>query len=145
MTTTLTIHRDSLALAPLVITGSRNTTNSGMWIPDGGIAWPAFEPRYRYAPDSAYEPGRTLLAVVLEQAQLPATIRVGGDDVAELAARRLELEAAVSQFAFQLDLNVDGQAGSWQADFTWPLWVPPTPSTRLDLTERAQMTFPINP
>jgi hypothetical protein len=145
MTTTLTIHRDSLSLTPLAITGSRATTTSGMWIPDGGVTWPAFAPRYRYAPDSAYEPGRTLLAVVLEQALLPAVIRVTGDDVAELVARRLELEEAVSQFSFQLDLNIDGQSGSWQADFTWPTWAPPTPSTRLDLTERASLTFPINP
>jgi hypothetical protein len=72
-------------------------------------------------------------------------IRVTGDDVAELVARRLELEEAVSQFSFQLDLNIDGQSGSWQADFTWPTWAPPTPSTRLDLTERASLTFPINP
>jgi hypothetical protein len=145
MTTTLSIHRDSLSLPALAITGSRATTTSGMWIPDGGIAWPAFEPRYRYAPDSAYEPGRTLLAVVLEQALLPAVIRVTGDDATELAARRAELEAAVSQFSFQLDLDIDGQSGSWQADFTWPTWAPPTPSTRLDLTERASLTFPINP
>lgn len=145
MTTTFTIDRDSLSLPPLVITGARASTPSGMWFPEGGIQWPGFTPRYTYAPDSAYVAGRQLLAAVLDQANLPAVVRVAGDSVAQLVARKAELEQAVSQFLYEVTLDIDGATQTWSADYTWPQWAPPTASSRLDLTDRAVLTFPLNP
>ena len=147
MTTTFTIHRDALNMDPLIVHGSRAAAldGSGMWFPEGGIAWPQFTPRYTYAPDSAYAAGRRLLAVVLDQGSLPASIKVTGSTLAELVARRAVLEQAVSQLLFQVDLSIDGAVGSWESDFTWPLWASPTPESRTDLRELATLTFPLNP
>lgn len=145
MTTTLSIDRTILALPPLVIYGSRAAAVSGFWLPQGGLQLPRFEPRRHYAPDSKYAAGKMLLAVVLDQADLPLIIRTVGTSVANLVTKQAELEQALTQFEFPLTLNIDGASATWSGEYSWPQWVAPDAAMRADLTARATVDIPINP
>lgn len=145
MTTTLTIDRASLTLPSLVATGSRDTTTSGFWIPEEGVGEPEFEPRYSYAPDSVWIPGRSLLAVVLEQGTLPLRINAKADTAVALAAKRRELEAALSQFVYPVTLDIDGATQTWSADFAWPKWASQHAADRDSFIARATVIIPVNP
>lgn len=145
MGTTITIGRDTLTLGPLIITGARATTPSGFWLPADGLRLPQFEERRDHAPDSAFKGGKMLLAVVLEQSNLPLIIRAAGSSVADLATKQAELEQALTQFMFPLTLDIDGAARTWEAEFAWPNLQTPDAAMRQDLTARFVVDIPINP
>lgn len=142
---TITIGRDTLELAPLVITGSRTTTPSGLWIPEDGYEPPKFEPRRSYAPDSDWQPGRALLSAVLDQGVLPLVVCAHRDDETDLAALCDELDAAVHQFVFPIEVEEDDISRSWSADYSHPAWVRRTPQMRLDHRARCGLPIPVNP
>lgn len=142
---TITIDRTALSLANLVITGARATTTSGFWIPAGGFEPPSFTPRRLYAPDSAYVAGRQLLAAVLDQGNLPLTIRSKATDAAALNTQRTVLEQALSQFYFPITITLDGAAKTYGADMSWPQWAPREPWMSSDFTDRASVVIPVNP
>ena len=103
---------------PLVIT---NDPTGDLWLTED-VLEPGFEFRYEYAPSSPHMPGQQLLAAVLEQSTLPAVIYARGTSTANLRAIKDELTAAVSQFAYDVTLTVDGDAQTFAADPTWPQW-----------------------
>jgi hypothetical protein len=145
MMLTITIGRDSLDLAPLVITGSRDTTPSGIWVPESGIEqMPGLEPLRTYAPTSAYV-RRKLLAVVLNGNDFIATFRLQGTVEDPLTARRTQLEQAVAQFAFPLTVSIDGIGFTGEGEASWPAWSARTPDDRAADRDRCRLAIPVTP
>ncbi len=107
----ISINRTSLALAPLVLSGSDDANPIGIT----DYTEPAMQPRVTYAPDSAYEDGSTPLAVSWQQ--VPLAFDVSTTNAATEAASRLliaELRQAISQFSFTVTVVVDGApAETW--------------------------------
>lgn len=145
MGTTLTIDRTGQGLPPLIITGSRDTTPSGLWLPVDGLREPSFQPRYRYAPDTDIVDGRTLLSVVRDQSTLPLTVRARGADAASLAALRQEFTHALAQFMFDITLDRDGVSTVFEAVYSVPEWDPLEPWMRVTHQARATVVIPVNP
>jgi hypothetical protein len=139
----LTIDRASLSLSPLVITNDPYAGN--FHIPEDGVEWPGFSMRRTYAPDSAYFPGRTLLAAVGDASTLPATIYTHAATSALLETARDVLEAALSQWSYEVTLSVDGQARTWLADPELPQWGVVDSGMVRAFMARATVVIPLNP
>lgn len=140
--TTLTISRSGLSLPDLVITGSCPTPN-GYWLGQE-TSRPAFEPRYDYAPDSAWVGGKQLLGVVKEQGVLETTIFARATDATELESMKLALEEALFQFIYTLTFN-DGAARSYFADPSIPQWGEIVPVHDKLHVARGSVSIPVNP
>lgn len=140
----LSIDRASLSLAPLVITNNPNGT--ALYLPEDGLVWPAFGTRYTYAPDSAYEAGRSLLAAVREAAELPLSVYVHAATGAALEAAKSEFAAAVAQWSYALRLTVDSVVHTYRAevvlDVPWGAVDSGMVAARL---ARATFSIPLNP
>jgi hypothetical protein len=141
--TSLSIDRTSLSLSPLVL----GNDPSGVYVyPEDGLAQPNFEMRRRYAPDSAYTPGRLLLGSVLDGTTIPLTIDVRGTSAANLLSRKAELEAAVAQFAYTVTMVVAGQTvGTWPADPTAPWWGIVNHADAAAFIATGTLAIPVNP
>lgn len=139
----LTFDRSALELDDLVIDG--DPFAGSFHLPEDGLEWPAFKFRYGYAPESRDVPGRTLLAAVLDASSLPAVIYAHADTTAALKAAQAELEAAVSQWSYDVTLTVDGQSWTWAADPSWPSWGPIDSGMVRARLSRASLVIPINP
>jgi hypothetical protein len=142
---TITIGRDALELDPLVITGSRDTTPSGIWVPESGIEqMPNIEPLRTYAPTSAYV-RRKLLAVVSNGTDFIASYRLQGTDEDPLSERRTELQQAVAQFEFPLTVDIDGITVAGTGESSSPAWSARTPHDRAYDRDRCRLVIPVNP
>ena len=140
----LTIDRTSLSLAPLVI--SDNPFGANLWLPEDALTWPVFDTRYLWAPDSNYEPGRTLLAAVKGNAEPPLTIYAGGDTTAELETAKAELAAAVAQWSYDLTFTVDAIAHAYNAVIVLDLpWGPVDSGMARAHMARTSFSIPLNP
>lgn len=139
----LTIARDALSLDDLVITNDPYAGN--FHLPEDGLERPGFTMRRTYAPDSAYFPGRVLLAAVADASTMPVSIYAHADDSAGLATAMAELEAATSQFAYDLTLSIDGQARTWLADPELPQWGAVDSGMVRAFMARASIVIPLNP
>ncbi|HJR88833.1 MAG TPA: hypothetical protein VJ782_01570 [Aeromicrobium sp.] len=136
----LSIDRTSLSAAPLVYT---NEPGGNGWL-DPDTAEPMFAFRYRYAPDSDLQPGSVLLGAVLEQSTLPAVIYLQAASTAALRVLKDELVEAVSQFAYDVTLTIDGDAQTFAADPVWPRWVTDSGMVEAHLA-RTALQIPVNP
>lgn len=139
----LTIARDSLVLADLVIDNNPHTGD--FHIPEDGLERPGFSMRHTFAPDSAYFPGRTLLAAVTDASNLPVVIYAHADTSAGLEAAIAELEAALTQWDYDVTLSVDGQARTWPAMPEYPQWGPVDSGMVRAHMARASVVIPLNP
>lgn len=138
----LTIARES-PLADLVITNDPHAGN--FHLPEDGLERPGFTMRRTYAPDSAYFPGRTLLAAVADASTLPVIIYAHATTSALLVTAMAELEAALTQFAYDITLSIDGQAKTWLADPELPQWGAIDSGMVRAHMARASVVIPINP
>lgn len=130
--------------APLVITDYPGA--SGLYLPEDGAVWPVFETRRTYAPDSAYEAGRTLLAAVQGAAELPLTVYAKGADGAAVAAAKAELEAALAQWSYDLTLTVDSVACVYHAEVIYGVpWGPIDSGMVAAHLARTSFSIPLNP
>lgn len=136
------IDRTSLGLTPLIM--DLDATQGYMLVFDGTIE-PDFQMRLTYAPDSTWVRGKMLLAAVLDAAFLPVLVEVQGSDSADLEAKRAALEAAVSQFSYEVTLSVSGRDQTWNADPSWPQWGTVRWGDVLSGTSEAAITIPVNP
>lgn len=118
---------------------------AGLWVPSDGVQRPTRGVRRTYAPDSAYFPGRVLLAAVEDASTLPLVIYAGADTSAALEALIDELEAATTQFAYDLTLSIDGQDRTWLADPELPQWGEVDPGMVAAHMARASIVIPLNP
>lgn len=140
----LTIDRATLSLEPLIITN--NPHGTALHLPEEGLAWPVFGTRKTYAPDSAYESGRSLLAAVLAATELAATIYAHGETTAAVNAAKAELEAALAQWSYALTLTVDSVAHEYTAEILLGVpWGPiDTGMVRAHMAS-ASFSIPLNP
>lgn len=136
--------RTSLSLGPLVITN--DPFSGGLYLPEDGAVWPVFETRRTYAPDSAYEAGRTLLAAVRGAAELPLTVYAHGSSGAAVAAAKAELEAALAQWSYDLTLTVDSVPYVYNAEVVLGVpWGPIDSGMVAAHLARTSFTIPLNP
>lgn len=139
---TLTFDRASLSLDDLVI--DCNPFAGNFHIDEDGAGRPAFTMRRSYAPDSAWVGGRQLLAAVSEAGSLPVTVYAHATTAGGLEAAVAELDAAASQFAYDLTVGIDGQSQTWSADPELPQWFQDSGMVRAHLA-RASWVIPLNP
>ncbi len=139
----VSIDRTSLSLAPLVI---GQDFSAALYLDEDGVVWPVFETRRLHAPDSNYEPGRTLLAAVQGAAELPLTIYARGGTGAAVAAAKAELEAALAQFTYDLTLTVDSVAYTYRAEIVLGIpWGPIDSGMVAAHMARTSFSIPLNP
>lgn len=139
----VTIDRTSLELPPLVL-GS-DPFVAPLYLPEDAVTWPEWSIRRTYAPESAWLAGTALLAAVREASTLPLVVYARGETTAALEAAKRTLEAATSQWDYDITLTVDGVATSWRADPELPTWgLVDAGMVRAGLA-RGAVTVPINP
>lgn len=111
-TLVITIGRESLGKAPLVLSGSEDGTPLGVT----DYTEPAMNSRVTYAPDSAYVHGSMPLAVTLQDTIVGFAVCTT-DAVTESESRALiaEVREAVGQFSFPTTVQVnDAPAETWR-------------------------------
>lgn len=116
----LTIDRTGLSLADLVVDADPFTGD--FHIPEDGLRWPRLAMRSVYAPESEFIQGRVKLAQVAGVADYPVTLYAHGTTTAEVFTAMDELEAAVTQFEFDLTVTIDGQSRTYLAEGDFPDW-----------------------
>lgn len=145
MTLTISIDRGALGLAPLIITGARATTPSGLSIPGGGYKRPLFQPRYDYAPDSAFIPGKQMLAATVTDGTWPLRIRAAAASDAALAALRVAVDAAFGQWSYTATVTLDGVAETWACKYSRPVWPEARQWRREAHEDLFEVTVPVKP
>jgi len=141
MSLSVTISRTG---ADLVI--NDHPDDGAFWIPEDGITWPSFPMRRTYIPDSEAQGGRSHRAAVPDEGQTTLTVYVKAASLTALLAAMDELEAATSQFTYDLTVTVDGtMSRTWPAKAELPQWG----EFRSDMTRakmiRGTITIPLNP
>lgn len=115
------LSRDSLSLADLVV--DNNPFTGDFHLPEAGLNWPRLSMRKVYAPESEFIAGRVKLAQVpgvLDN--YPVTFYAHAATTEALFAAQDELEAAVTQFTFELTVTIDGESRVYVADGDFPDW-----------------------
>lgn len=143
MNITLTIDRTELALADLVITSVPFAT--AYHIPEDGTSWPRFTTRRSYAPTSAFVPGELMLGSVTDAGDWPLTIYANGADAAALSTAMDALEAALTQSAFEVTLDVNGVTRTYPADPEFPDWGEIDSGMARAFIAKASVTLQVNP
>lgn len=142
----ISIDRSGMVGAPAPLVIADYPTASGLHLPEDGVVWPVFETRRTYAPDSAYEAGRLLLAAVQGAAELPLTVYAMGTSGADLAASKAELEAALAQWSYDLTLTVDSVAYTYHAEIVLGIpWGPIDSGMVRARMARTSFSIPLNP
>lgn len=139
-TLSVTFSRDG---ADLTFTNTRPAV--GFWLPENGVGVIDRDLRKTYAPDSAYVPGKVLLAAVSEASAVPLTVYAGAASSAALQAYRAELEAAASQWSYDLTVTVDGVASTYNAEISLPVWNALDSGMVAAHMARCQLVIPVNP
>lgn len=143
MSLTISIDRTSLSLAPLVLSGSDDSTPLGVT----GYQEPAIEPRISYVPDSAWVDGSVAVAVSYAQTFLGFDV-VTDQAVSESESRLLlaELRRALGQFRYGVTVTVgDAPPETWACD---PGTVGPIDRSFVDLRDHNPVwpvTIPCRP
>lgn len=144
MALSVTIDRTSLSLSPLVITDFP-TPDLPWWLPEDGVAEPAWAYRTTEAPESAFMPGAQPLAAVLDASSLPLNIYAQAVPTATLPTVKAILELAVSQFRYAITVTVDGDAKTYAAYPSFPQWGQVDSGMVAAKIARCSITIPINP
>lgn len=116
----LTIDRTGLSLPALVIDADPFT--GAFHIPEDGLRWPRLSMRKVYAPESEFIAGRVKLAQVPGVADYEVSLYAHGDTTAAVFAAQDALEAAATQFEFDLTVTIDGQSRTYRAEGDFPDW-----------------------
>lgn len=127
--------------ADLTIT---NDPTASITLLEEGFGRPDLKIRRTYAPDSAWAGGRQLLASVADAGTLALQFNINGTSAANVEALIAEVEAATSQFAYDLTASIDGQARIWAADPELPTWFADSGMVRAHMV-RGSIAIPINP
>lgn len=140
------IDRTSLSLADLEITGDPvGNPTVPFYFPPEGVQLPDFAMRMNYAPPSVWTPGQLLLSATLDSAALGLSVIVRGSSEANLATLKAELEAAVSQFSYEVSVVQGAVTQTWTADPTWPAWGALTFPMASNFMAQAGLSIPVNP
>lgn len=127
--------------ADLTITNDPTAT---ITLLEDGFGRPGFTIRRTYAPDSAWVGGRQLLASVADAGSLPLAFNIRASSASALEALVTEVEAATSQFAYDLTINIDGQTRTWAADPELPSWFADSGMVKAHMV-RGSIVVPLNP
>lgn len=138
MILSVTISRDG---ADLVITNDPAAT---ITLLEEGFGRPGFTIRRTYAPDSAWVGGKQLLSAVADAGTLPIAFNINAASASALEALITEVEAATSQFIYDLTVNIDGQTRTWSADPELPTWTADSGMVRAHMV-RGAISIPLNP
>lgn len=113
-TLTITVSRTSLALSPLIFSGTLDVNALGIV----GYQPPALQHRRTYMPDSASVVGSELLESAYQQSILGWDwVRDGATTETQLQASRVEVAAALAQFSYTITTQVTGApAEVWSAE-----------------------------
>lgn len=144
MILSVTFDRSALELPPLVI-GRLPSAGVPLWLPEDGVSEPDFAFRIFYAEDSAYVPGRQALAAVLDASTLPLVVKARGESGVALRAAKGLLEAASSQWAYEVTVNIDGATQTFPADPCWPSWGRVDSGAVKAGIATASLSIPVNP
>jgi hypothetical protein len=142
MTTSLTIDRSSLSLSDLVI--GTSPFGADMYLPEDGIERFDFDYRRSYAEGSTYAP-RALLAAILEPTTLSVAVYCRGASSAALATIETTLTTAMSQWAYDLTLTIDGVSQTVTGEPTRPAFGQIDSGMVRAFVSRATLSIPINP
>jgi hypothetical protein len=139
VTVTMTISRsdDSPIVVPETCEGP------GFFL-GSGFTRPVFTPRYGYAPDSVWVPGRVLLSITKEQGAIAGFVWAKAADNAGVQVLKTELEDALWQFTYQITWD-DGRTQTFNADPCIPNWGEIVPGHDRTHAARASVVIPINP
>jgi len=122
-----------------------NDPTADFVIPEGGLAFPDFDMRLTYAPDSDGVPGAVLLSHDQALGSLPLLIAAQGTSLADLQANRRALEAAFSQRDETLTLGLGTETETYPFFPTWPKWGVVDSGRLAGLIIAATLTVPVNP
>lgn len=139
----LTFTRAALSLPDLVITDNPHGTS--FHIPEDGIGQVGWDYRRNYAPESAWVGGKALLSAVREASTLPLTIYAHEATSAALASTRAVLEAAASQWAYDVTVTVDGVATTYHCEPAIPVWTAVDSGMVRAHMDRCQLVISVNP
>ena len=142
----VSIDRAALSLSDLVLPSiPASAGTAALWLPEEGIDRPLFAPRIGYAPDSAYMPGRTPLTSVLGDGVLNLVVYAIGTDAASLAAQRALLAAALSQWNYDITVDVGGVSETYTASPSAPAWGLADTGMARAFMDKATAAVPVNP
>lgn len=116
-----------------------------LWLAEVGMGAVGWDYRRSYAPDSDWQSGKALLAVVRDAATLPLTIYAHAETAMALQAVKAELEAAASQWAYTVTVTVDGVATVYNCEPAIPQWGPVDSGMVQGRMDRCQLVIPVNP
>jgi hypothetical protein len=140
---TVTITRAALSLADLVI--NDHPGDGSLYVPEDGVGAVGWDFRRTYAPDSGWQSGKGLLAAVREASTLPLTIYAHASTSAALATAKATLEAAASQWAYDVTVTVDGVSETYHAEPAIPQWGALDSGMVHAHLARCQLVIPVNP
>ena len=110
-TVTVSVDRTSLSLSALAITDDGSTYQIGL----DGLGRPGRVWRFTDMPPSSDAHGTEHVAAVLEETTLPLEVIVKAASSSALNTAVDALFAALSQFAYDVTVTVDGVAKTWSA------------------------------
>lgn len=139
------LDRTSLGLEPLVIS-SDDYADGPLYLTEKDCGWPTFTMRRTYAPDTEAVAGKQLEAIAPEQGSIPLGFAATGANLAAVYAAMQELEAATTQFDYDLTLEVDGvTVGTYRAHAEYPNWGALDSASIRAKRQEGTITIPINP
>jgi hypothetical protein len=103
-------------------TNAPPSSSTDFSVPEGGLAFPDFDMRITYAPDTDNVPGSVPTAYALGIGSMPLIIDVHGTSIADLQVNRRALEAAFKQAGQTITLSLDGETEVYSFIPTWPKW-----------------------
>jgi hypothetical protein len=132
-----------LALSDLTI--GDHPDDGTFWVPEDGVTWPSFAITRGYSPESDAI-GSELLKAVPGKGQTSLTIYAHATTLALLLDAMDELEAATSQFHYDLTFTLDGTVSrTWRADSELPQWGSLEAGKVKAKMTTATITIPLNP
>ena len=122
-----------------------SNTSTSYTIAEGGLAFPDFDMRLTYAPDSDDVAGAVLIGYALGVGTLPLTLDVRGSSLADMQTKRRALEAAFSQAGETITLTIGTQTETYPMFPTWPKWGAVNSGALEQFIATATLAVPVNP
>ncbi len=142
MTTSVTFDRTSLSLSDLVV--GLYAADATYFLPPEGITRPAFTMRRTYAPDGDIT-GKQLLQAVQDSGPVQLSIYAQATSTSALTTAMEALDAAATQWSYDLTVTVDGVARTYPADPEFPQWGLVDAGLVGVFLALATITVPVNP
>lgn len=137
----VTVDRTSLALGALTIA---DDPSAGLWLPEDGLTRPA-RSWARTTVSSPFLHGSVQTRAFLEHTQLNLSVYARAASTAALVALMDEVDAAFSQFVYDVTLTVDGSAKSYLCDCADVAWGDVDSGMAKAFMARATLTVPCYP